>query len=384
MIEADNNNIIAVTGNFPSPRFPEKGIFIRNILQELARQDNNVDVIAPVSWVSELKTRSKSMQEVVTSPLKVERPTFTTLPLRYFKGLKKAATAFNEANLTRAVKTAFHTDKQYKYCYAHFLPAGRAALNVMRKQKIPVILNFGESSPWIYHDLYNKDRWVNELDLFGGIITVSQHNHNYLLEQNSTLGNKIRYIPNGVDTSRFKPLNREFCRNKLNLPLNEKIVLFSGHFIKRKGPLKVLEALREFNGQVKGIFLGVGPEMPKGSNVLFAGSVVNDQIQYWLNAADVFVLPSLFEGMSNSILEALACGLPSVVSNRDFNHEFIPEDSAVFVDPEDALDIGKGIKQCIDPAVAKKMSQAAIECAQRYSLEKRIRRINEFVHDLGF
>jgi teichuronic acid biosynthesis glycosyltransferase TuaC len=382
MIE-NYTNVVAVPGNFPSPRFPEKGIFVKNILNEISRQGANVDVIAPISWVSELKTHFKKSHEIDTKYLTMTRPAYTTLPLSYFKGLKKAITAFNEGTLVRAIRSAFDTDKQYQYCYTHFLPAGRAALKIMSQYNIPVILNLGESDPWIYDELYNKDRWVKELDEFAGIITVSQKNRKYLLKRNSALEDKVRYIPNGVDTNRFKPINQEKCRKMLNLPTHEKIVVFSGHFEERKGPLRVLEALDQMQGKVKGVFLGAGNLEPKGSNVLFADSVVNDEIQYWLNAADIFVLPSLSEGMSNSVLEALACGLPLVVSDRDFNKEFLSEECAVFIDPNDSMDIKKGIEFCLNSKFAENMSKNAIAIAKEYSLEERIHKINEFIEYLG-
>jgi len=282
--------------------------------------------------------------------------------------------------MSRAIERSLPVGAKYDYCYAHFLPAGRAALKSMVRRSVPVFLNLGESDPWDYDLLYDKDSWVSELSAFTGIITVSKLNQKYILGRNARLKDKVRYIPNGVDTSRFKKLDRSKCRTKLNLPQNEKIVIFVGHFEERKGHLRVLEAIRQAN--IKGIFLGAGNEEPKGPEVLFQGSVVSKEIPIWLNAADVFVLPSLSEGMSNAVLEALACGLPLVVSDREFNREFLTEACAVFVDPLNSSDIAKGIDKCIKLGSSEKMSEASIELAKDYSIEKRIKLIDQFVEEM--
>ena len=374
---SQSTRILAVTTNFPSPRFPEKGVFIKNILCEMARQGAKVDVIAPHSWVANIKTIGRGKKNVDFGPLNIYRPIVTIIPLRFFGRFKGVIVKVNDFIFKRAVERFIKNNKKYELCYCHFYRSGKAALNLMKKNKIPIILNFGESSPWIYDDYYGKENWTNDLKRFTAVLSVSKFNKDYLINLNQTLEPKIHYMPNGVDLSRFYPLNKFKCREKLGLPQNEKIVIFVGHFIERKGVLLVEKSINKIG--IKGIFLGVGPLKPVGENVLFAGSVVNDELRTWLNAADVFVLPSLAEGMSNAILEALACGLPLVVSDLEFNREFLTLECTQFVNPHSYIDIAKGINYSINPENAKVMRNECLSLAPKYGIDNRIKNIFSLV-----
>jgi glycosyltransferase involved in cell wall biosynthesis len=168
----------------------------------------------------------------------------------------------------------------------------------------------------------------------------------------------------------------------LGLPQDVPLAVFCGHFDARKGPLRVLEAVRRLG--IQGVFLGSnGPDRPAGQGVAFVGSVPNAQLPRWLCAANCFVLPSRSEGMSNAILEALACGLPIVASDRCFNTAFLNSTCAALVDPNDPDDIADGITHCLKPAVASKMAAASRALAMTLTIEMRITRIFAFVDEVG-
>lgn len=376
-----SRRVLAIAANFPHPKFPEHYIFVRNILLEMTRQGAHVDVIAPLSWVTAAKTWNKKPKQIDYGSLNVKRPLVTTIPLTFFNGLKRPLNALNDALLQRAIELCLPKNSKYDFCYAHFLHAGRAALGPMRSRGIPVLLNFGEGCPWEYDELYKKDKWVNGMTAFAGIIAVSKCNMKYLLDRDLGLKKKVRYIPNGVDIETFRPLDKKECRKTLGLPEDEQFALFCGHFEERKGPLRVLEAIRQIG--IRGIFLGVGDEKPEGKEAYFVGSVVNDELPLWLNAADLFVMPSLAEGMSNAILEAMACGLPLVVSDRDFNREFLSENCAEFVDPLDTESISAGIQNCLVPSRCHEMSRASVLLANSLSLKARIKKIFNYADSLG-
>ena len=140
-------------------------------------------------------------------------------------------------------------------------------------------------------------------------------------------GAKIARIPNFIDSDLFAPASPEVKKSiKAELGYDEgPLVTFSGRFIARKGIDHLLEAWRvvlDECPEARLLLLGDGPllgEMKKRAASLgitdslsFRGHV--GRVTDYLHGTDLFVLPSLQEGMPNSLLEAMACGLPVVAT----------------------------------------------------------------------
>jgi sugar transferase (PEP-CTERM/EpsH1 system associated) len=149
---------------------------------------------------------------------------------------------------------------------------------------------------------------------------------------------RIRVIYNGVDTERFAPCRekRNAMRKELALPEESFVIGSVGRLVAIKDHpilLKVAATLVEKGLDVRVLLVGSGPEREKleslatgalPGRVRFAGDT--DRIPEMLNAMDVFVLPSLGEGMSNTLLEAMACGLPVLATNVGGNPEIVEND----------------------------------------------------------
>jgi glycosyltransferase involved in cell wall biosynthesis len=177
----------------------------------------------------------------------------------------------------------------------------------------------------------------------------------------------------------FRPIPQQECRKRLGLPLEGPLVVFCGHYEERKGPLRVLAAIRRLDG-LKGLFIGHGTQVPAGPEVVKTGVVAHEEMPLWLCAADVFVLPSLAEGMANAIVEAMCCGLPLVVADRPFNREYLSEECAIFVDPMDPEAIARGIRECIvNRERNASMRTAALKLSARFQMAERTERFFEFV-----
>jgi glycosyltransferase involved in cell wall biosynthesis len=135
---------------------------------------------------------------------------------------------------------------------------------------------------------------------------------------------KLEIIPNGLDTEKYRPIERKLAKELLRLPQDKQLVLFgsfSATSNKRKGFHLLQPALQELSqsgwqDKLELVIFGASrPENPPelGFKTHYLGTL-NDDLSLSLvySAADVFVLPSLEDNLPNTIIEAIACGTPCV------------------------------------------------------------------------
>ncbi|MFA5125789.1 MAG: glycosyltransferase family 4 protein [archaeon] len=143
-----------------------------------------------------------------------------------------------------------------------------------------------------------------------------------------TLDCDIKVIYNGIDTNEFKP-----AKKKKSSTIR---LISTGRLIKRKGYgylIKALSGLEGFSlsligdGDEKENLKELAKEMKVKVN--FKGTLIHKKIVKELQQADIFVLPSLNEGMSNSILEAMATGLPIITTDVGGSKELIKENGFI-------------------------------------------------------
>jgi len=101
----------------------------------------------------------------------------------------------------------------------------------------------------------------------------------------------------------------------------------------------------------------------------------------YMKAAGVFVSVSYLEGQPNTVMEAMACGCPLVVSDIPVHREFLDEESALFVDPDDAAAIARAVTRCLaEPEAARARAEEARRRAANWSVAEMARRY-ERVYD---
>lgn len=137
----------------------------------------------------------------------------------------------------------------------------------------------------------------------------------------------VRIIYNGIDTNRFKPNkeNRSLIRDELGIPQDSVAIVCVGRFTKQKNQMWLIYFMGlaiQYNvyliligeGELKECCMREAEERGLISNIRFLGH--RNDIPDLLNASDVFILPSLYEGYPISALEAQACGLKTFLSDR--------------------------------------------------------------------
>jgi glycosyltransferase involved in cell wall biosynthesis len=134
---------------------------------------------------------------------------------------------------------------------------------------------------------------------------------------------RVAYLPNGVDCQRFKPsrseAEKQVLRGELGLPAGL-LAVYTGRFAPEKRLDRLIALWPQVQAACPGatlVLVGTGEQAAglqaiAGAGVQFIGPV--DQVAPYLQAADVFVLPSKTEGLSNALLEAMACGLPAIAT----------------------------------------------------------------------
>src|SRR3989339_266899 len=139
------------------------------------------------------------------------------------------------------------------------------------------------------------------------------------LEQSILSKHNIKLIYNGIDTNKFKKINKQEARKKLKLPKDKKIVLFladGGINNPWKGWNYTMKVVKEFEEKENVIFLCVGNnenmEKENTKKIMYVGIVDNNILNEYYSACDVILITSLADNFPLIVLEAMSCGLPVV------------------------------------------------------------------------
>ncbi|MFW5811882.1 MAG: glycosyltransferase [Alkalispirochaetaceae bacterium] len=372
------SHIGVLTPHYPAPHYPERGAFVERLVRQWSARGVVCDVVAPVGVPMLLRGFSRAAEAMDLAGGQVIYPYHLSFGNKMIAGVnlhRVTQRAFVRAALRGAAR--LRVPELY---YGKFLfRGGEAALEAGERYGRPAFADLGESKS--FDRLPGSAKRDAEAIAAGltGIVTVSERLRDEVLRLGAA-PEKVEVIPNDVDTERFRPMDRTEARRRLGLPEEAFIVAFTGHFIERKGPLRVLSAVRSLPGEVYGLFFGRGAQAPEGERVLHAGPVPNEELPVWLNAADLFALPTLAEGHCNAVNEAAACGLPLVTSDiEDLRGQADPSFS-LLVDPNDVSQLAEGIQRLREDAeLRSRMSEAAAQAFHGGTAASRAEKILDFM-----
>lgn len=177
----------------------------------------------------------------------------------------------------------------------------------------------------------------------------------------------IHTIPNALNTDVFKPVNKIFARDLLNLPLNKKIIGFGaigGGSDPRKGFDLLQDALNKLSSDESSISVVFGQSTPENIPelalpLLYIGRLYDDETLALLyNAIDVMVVPSRQENLPQTATEAQACGCPVVSFNSTgFPDAIEHKITGYLAKPFDTQDLAYGIEWCLTNNADGSLSQ---------------------------
>jgi len=230
------------------------------------------------------------------------------------------------------------------------------------------------------HDNYRTDkrpkrRIMNRIlsKITDKIVAVSEDVKEDIIRYDSIDPSKIEVIPNGIDVERFNPeKNTTDIRKEFSLEDDDIVIGFIGRIVPAKGLeylLNALPYLKEEFKSIKLLIVGEGSLVEKlkesakknniFDNILFTGR--RRDIPEILASINIFVMPSIAEGLPNALLEAMAMGKPIVTTEVGGIPEIVKNGfNGLLVPPRDTLSLSKAIKELIsNDRLAAKLGQAA-------------------------
>ncbi|KAF5090247.1 D-inositol-3-phosphate glycosyltransferase [anaerobic digester metagenome] len=270
---------------------------------------------------------------------------------------------------------------EFDLIHVHFTwSAGYAGARLKEEYGTPfVITGHGYD---IYSLPFKDDEWREKIEYVlntaDHVITVSQSNLACIKKLD--VSTSVTVIPNGFRSDLFAPRDTSGCRKVLNLPQDKKIVLTVGNLEPVKGQKYLIEAVQRFTQERKDILcviVGVGKLraalerqirlLSLEDYVVLASGKPHDEIPIWINACDLFVLPSLNEGNPTVMFEALGCGKPFVGTRVGGVPEVITSDEyGLLVEPANAEDLAERILVALDREWDRK---AILRYAERFTWE---------------
>jgi len=344
-------NVVSISIEYPNRSEPGKGLFVRARLQAMAKLIN-LKVLAPVALLDyanpdrrlfgsrDVPSRLNDGKAEVFYPRWVYPPRggfvnafclFLRLlwPLRRFKQIS-----------------------QLDVLDSHFVhPDGVAAALAGWILRKPFIVT-ARGCELEHQQFWMRKFWMSwALRRASRVIAVSDNLRDFALSLGAQ-PNRLRVIPNGIDSDLFFPRDRMCCRTKHNISSETRIILSAGDLAEIKGHhliIRALEALRTEGVDAKLLIAGgVGRSgryadglrrevATRGieDHVRFLGGVRQSDLAELMSAADVFCLASSREGCPNVVTEALACGTPVVATDVGAVRRLVPTEQYGYVVPLD-------------------------------------------------
>jgi glycogen synthase len=256
-------------------------------------------------------------------------------------------------------------------------PTGLAALEASRELGVPNLVSIqGGDGHWVGTCCGTHKRAMLAVLGYAGALLIGSRSFSREVEENhGTPQDRFTIIPGAVETERFAPRKDR----TLGALSDEPVLLYHGRVDRRKGALVLLDAFAALAVERPALRLvvsGIGPdtdavaervrELGLGSRVRQSGYASYDEAPAVYRRGDVFVSPTFAEGFSNTILEAMATGLP-VVSTRAVGVVdcLTHGKNALLAEPGDAQSLAKGLRRILDDApLRERLAERALDEAR--------------------
>ena len=370
------NNLLVISNSFPNQDNSFLGdIFVKEQLKYLRLYFDNVYVVSPVAYGLE-RLRKTEHYDYQFDNVQVFFPKYINNPLFWYYG--KFMWIYLEAKSIMSLIE--REDLHFDLIHAHFTwPSGAVAVELKKALGIPVIIT-EHAHITLYKALREKNSYyINTWRDCDAIIRVNKKDVPLIARSGIDLS-KIHYIANGYDPKKYHIVDKEKARQSLNLPMDSKIVLNVSRLSKVKGQKYLISAINDLNKEWDNIHCYIGGTGSLKSDleqqiasldirrcIKLLGFIPDEQMMLWMNACDIFVLPSLGEGNPTVMFEALGCGKPFVGTRVGGVPEVITSDDyGLLVNPADSEDLAKKILTALEREWDR---EAILRYAQQFTWE---------------
>ncbi len=187
---------------------------------------------------------------------------------------------------------------------------------------------------------------------------------------------KLHVIYNGIDMQHYntglREQHRTPIRQRHGIPKNACVFLFVGSGYQRKGLATTLKAFASLPSNAHLIVVGKDKQLKHYQNIVtprihYIGSV--DDVKPYYGCADAFILPTLYDPFANAVLEAMACGLPIITSNKCGAVDIIEQGENGFIcDALDTKNITQAMQTLLEPEHRQRIGQAGLKRVQGFTL----------------
>ncbi|AKB34393.1 glycosyl transferase, group 1 [Methanosarcina siciliae HI350] len=330
-----------------SPYFDNVYVLVR--FNKFANISDYIHIPALQPFVSSFKIDCTNKP----SNLEVYKTSFFNMP---FDSQYKA---LGEKHLKVAEKLIIKKNIKFDLIHAHFTwSSGYVGAKLKEKYGVPLIVTAHGYD--IYRLPFKDDDWKSKIEYVlnsaDAIATVSRSNLECIKKLN--VKTPVIVLPNGYREDIFYPIDLYESRKSLNLPADKKVILSVGNLEEVKGHKYLIEAMSHIVKERKDVIcfiIGVGELEHKLNKQIIStglqdyvkllGGKPHSDIPLWMNACDIFVLPSLNEGNPTVMFECLGCGKPFVGTKVGGVPEIITsEDHGLLVEPGNTRDLSDKIE----------------------------------------
>jgi len=349
-------NLLIITPDYPdSMDTYTGGIFIKNFVSTIKPYFQEIVVVAPTLFSGKFMPNDRLCRDYQYDNVSVFYPRCLFLPrCLHLPGITNRSKLSFDTRPYVVERLLKRLGKKFDLIHAHFTwPSAYIGVMLKEKLKIPVIATIHEDPSWLSeengmdHPLIRK-AWLN------ADVMLRANTYDISTLQNYNVN--VFRVPNGFSTI-FRPMDQMTCRRTLKLPEDRRIILSVGNLEAIKGHRYLLAAIQNIIREYPDllcIIVGSGPQRTAleqqivdeslSDHVVLAGNKPHTEIPLWMNACDLFVLPSLNESFGIVQIEAMACGKPVVATNTPGSREIVISDRhGLLCQPGDKDDLIKKI-----------------------------------------